>query len=269
MAYVYEDMTFEKEEGIAIVTFNRPEKLNALSAGINKGLMEAIREVEQDSDIRVIIITGAGERGFCSGADVSTMGAEAPGEKTRPTESRTDRKEPTTFRISMLRSIDKPVIAAVNGVAAGAGLSIALACDIRIASENASFISAFIKRGLAGRYGVTYLLPRIMGIAQALELMWTGDRIDAREAERLGIVSQVVPAADLMKETKAFALRLAKQPPIAMKFIKQLTYEGLDNTLKAQLSREDQCAGILRRTEDYQEGIKAFKEKRESVFKGI
>ena len=168
-----------------------------------------------------------------------------------------------------LRNLKKPVIAAVNGVAAGAGFGIALACDIRIASENASFISVFIRRGLAAEWGVTYWLPRIVGTAKALEIMWTADRIDVKEAERLGIVSRVVPAADLMKETKALAARLAKQPPMSIEFIKRLTYNGLDTPLESQLRCEQQCASILTGTEDFQEGVKAFREKREPVFKGI
>ncbi len=160
------------------------------------------------------------------------------------------------------------MIAAVNGVAAGAGFGLAMACDIRIASENASFINAFIKRGLAAAWGLTYWMPRVVGIANALEILCTGDRIDAREAERLGLVSRVVPAADLMKEAKSFAARLAKQPPMAIEFIKRLVYDGLDNNLEAQLRYEVQCGNILSQTEDFQEGLRAFKEKREPVFKG-
>ncbi len=269
MTYIYEDMTFEKEEGIATVTLNRPEKLNALSEEIRKGLRQAIREVEQDDDIRVMIITGAGERGFCSGADVSAIAGGTLAAGIGRVGTRTYRKGPLSAPISMLRDMDKPVIAAVNGVAAGGGLGIALACDIRIASENASFINAFIRIGLAAEWGITYWLPRIVGIDKALEIMWTGDRIDAREALRLGIVSRVVPAADLMKETKALAARLAKQPPMAIEFIKRLTYDGLDDTLTAQLRYELQCGEILEETEDFKEGIRAFKEKRQPVFKGL
>ncbi|MFC1989989.1 enoyl-CoA hydratase/isomerase family protein [Chloroflexota bacterium] len=264
MAYTYEDMVFEKEGGIAIVTMNRPEKLNALSEAVRKGLIQVIREVEQDDDVRVMILTGAGERGFCSGAEPASLGA---GRRVAGGD-RSYRKGPLSAPVKMLRNMDKLVIAAVNGVAAGAGFGLALACDIRIASENASFINAFVRRGLHAAWGLTYWMPRVVGIANALEVLCTGDKIDAREAQRLGLVSRVVPAADLMKEAKAFAARLAKQPPMAIEFIKRLVYDGLDNNLEAQLRYEIQCGNILSQTEDFQEGINAFKEKREPVFKG-
>jgi enoyl-CoA hydratase/carnithine racemase len=263
MDFIYEDMFFEKEDGIAIVTFNRPEKLNALSEGIRKGLRQAISDVDQDDDMRAMIITGAGERGFCSGADVS--------EGTRPGQegTRTYRKGPLSIPVTMLKNMDKPVIGAINGVAAGAGFGIALACDILIASENASFISVFIRVGLAVEWGVSYWLPKIVGKAKALEIMWTGDRVDAREAEKIGLVSRVVPAADLLKEAKAFAARLAKQPPMSIEFIKRLTYEGYDDTLTAHLGYEQQCAGILIGTKDREEGFRAFREKRPAKFTGM
>ncbi len=263
MAYVYEDMIFEEEEGIATVTLNRHEKLNALSEGIRKGIRQAIRQVGDDDAIRVMIITGAG-RGFCSGADVSAIGT---GETGR-TGTRNYRKGPVGIPVAMLRDMDKPVIAAVNGVAAGAGFGLALACDIRIASENASFINVPIRRWLAAEWGTAYWLPRIVGVAKALEIMWTGDAIDAREAERLGIVSRVVPATDLMKEAKALALRFAKQPPMSVELIKRLTYDGLSDTLRGHLNYEQEVAHTLAKTEDHQEGVRAFREKRQPVFKG-
>lgn len=265
MAYIFEDMIFEKEGGIATLTLNRPEKLNALSDGIRMGLRQAIRQVQDDDDVRVMVITGAGQRGFCSGADVSAIAAGTIGKVG----DRTYRKGPIPAPVSMLRDLDKPVIAAVNGVAAGAGFGIALACDVRIVSENASFISVFIRRGLAAEWGVSYWLPRIVGMTRALEIMWTGDRIDAHEALRLGLVSKVVPPADLMKETKAFAARLAKQPPMAVEFIKRLAYAGLDDTLKSHLGYESYCSDVLMGTEDFKEGLKAFQEKREAAFKGL
>ncbi|MFC2051870.1 enoyl-CoA hydratase/isomerase family protein [Chloroflexota bacterium] len=269
MAYTYEDMIFEKKERIATVTLNLPEKLNAMSDGIRKGLIQAVHEVEQDDNIRVLIITGAGERGFCSGADMSRLAAEAAGEKYKDIGNRTYRKGPISALVLMLRQLDKPVIGAMNGVAAGAGMGIALACDIRIASENASFINVFVRRGLGVEWGISYWLPRIVGMSKALEIMWTGDKIDAREAERLGMVSKVVPAADLMKEAEAFAARLAKMPPMSIEFIKRMSYAGLDTTLLPQLGLEQYCADILLKTEDFKEGVAAFRDKREAIFKGL
>ncbi len=269
MAYIYEDMTFEKEEGIATVTLNRPERLNALSIPLREGLIKAVEDVACDDATKVLIITGAG-RGFCAGADVKgTLSGLEPGALPW-VPGREGRKGPTSQVMLMLQNLEKPVIAAVNGVAAGAGFGLALGCDIRIASENARFISVFIRRGLAAEWGVTYYLPRIVGISKALEIMWTGDEISATEAERLGIVSKIVPHDELMKVAKEFASRLARGPSLSIELIKRMVYSGLRaNDLVSQMAHEQYVARTVEVTEDFKEGVKAFLEKREAVFKGM
>lgn len=266
MAHTYQDAIFEKEEGIATLTLNLPERLNALSPEIREALLRAAEDVAQDDDTRVLIITGAG-RAFCSGADVRGLAGQA---EIRSGEAgRRGILGPLSLPVLRLSQVEKPVIAAVNGVAAGAGFGLAMACDIRIASENARFISVFVRRGLPVEWGLSYFLPRAVGAAKALEIMWSGRSVDVLEAERIGIVSKVVPADDLMKETKALAAQLAKGPPIAIELIKRTVYTGLQtNNLASQLGYETYAAGVCVRTEDFAEGVKAFLEKREAEFKG-
>jgi 2-(1,2-epoxy-1,2-dihydrophenyl)acetyl-CoA isomerase len=172
----------------------------------------------------------------------------------------------------LIRQIDefaKPAIAAVNGIAVGGGLALALACDIRIASEDAKFSSIFVRRGLVADCGTTFYLPRAVGAAKALELMWTGDIIDAAEASRIGLVNRVVPADDLMKTANEFASKLARGPSISIEFHKQLTYEGLKtDSVQTQMAHEDFAQYVCRQTEDVKEGRNSFLEKREPRFKG-
>lgn len=266
MTHNYEDAIFEKEEGIATLTLNLPDRLNALSVGIREALLRATEDVAADDDTRVLLITGAG-RAFCSGADVRGLAGQT---EIRSGEvGRRGIMGPLSLPVLRLSQLEKPVIAAVNGVAAGAGFGLAMACDIRIASENARFISVFVRRGLPAEWGLSHFLPRVVGAAKALEIMWTGEAIDAREAERIGLVSKVAPPDDLMKETRALATKLAKGPPIAIELIKRAVYTGLEsNNLAAQLGYETYAAGVCVRTEDFGEGVKAFLEKREAAFKG-
>lgn len=267
MTDAYEDAIFEKEDGIATLTLNRPERLNALSPGIREALIRAVQEVDKDEDTRVLIITGAG-RGFCAGADVGALGG-APDQIRSGEVGRKGIMGPLSLPVLRLARLEKPVIAAVNGVAAGAGFGLAMACDIRIASENARFISVFVRRGLPVEWGLSYFLPKAVGLSRALQIMWTGDAINAAEAERIGLVNKVVPADELMSEAKELARKLAKGPPIAIELIKRTVYTGLEsNNLMAQLGFETYVAGICARTEDFREGVKAFLEKREADFTG-
>jgi len=266
MTHTYEDATFEKEGGIATLTLNLPERLNALSPGIREALLGAAEDVAQDDDTKVLIITGAG-RAFCSGADVRGLAGQV---EIRSGEAgRRGIMGPLSLPVLRLSQLDKPVIAAVNGVAAGGGFGLATACDIRIASENARFISVFVRRGLPVEWGLSYFLPRVVGTTKALEILWTGRAVDAQEAERIGLVSKVVPADDLMNEARALAAKFAKGPSIAIELIKRTVYAGLQsNNLAAQLGYETYAAGVCVRTEDFAEGVKAFLEKREAAFQG-
>ncbi len=261
----YGDMILEKEDGIAILTLNRPEKLNAISMEMREGLVKVAEDVSRDDGIKVLIVTGAG-RGFCSGADVSGQAARIAGELEMP---RWYVLEPTGAWLMPLRNLSKPTIAAVNGIAAGIGWTLALVCDMIIASEQARFGAIWVKRALIPDGGITYLLPRVMGTAKALELMLTGEIIDAREAERWGLVNRVVPHEELMKAARELATKIAKGPPIAIELTKRAVLRGLENDFERQLDFESYAQNICRGTEDHKEGVRAFLEKREPAFRGL
>lgn len=265
MAMTYEDIVFTREEGVATITLNRPERLNAFGTAMRESLFQAVEEVRRDAETKVLIITGAG-RAFCAGGDVS-------GQQERMSWDHSQRMRFLLSALSsmvppLLRRLDKPVIAAVNGIAAGAGFCIALACDIRIASENARFSMAFVKRGIIPDSGGTWLLPRIVGVSKACELMFTGDTIDAKEAERIGVVSKVVPQEELMKETMELATKIAKGASIAIGLTKRAIYRGLECSFESQIDTEVYSNSICYLTEDHKEGVQAFFEKREPIFKG-
>ena len=265
----YESIILEVNEGVATLTLNRPDKLNALDPTLLQESAMVIRELNDDDEVKALIITGAG-RAFCSGADlaVPVKGTDL----NQPGIRRRARLDPFVSFGWLIRQIDgfaKPAIAAVNGIAAGGGLAIALACDIRIASENAQFSCIFVRRGLVADCGTTFYLPRAVGVAKALEMMWTGDFIDATEAKDIGLVSRVVPAEDLMKVTKEFALRLARGPSVSIELHKRLAYEGLKtDSVLSQMAQEDFAQFVCRETEDVKEGVQSFIEKREPRFKG-
>jgi enoyl-CoA hydratase/carnithine racemase len=261
----FQNVILDKEAGIATITLNRPEKLNAISAFMRQKLIMAIEEVRKDDTIKVLIITGAG-RGFCAGGDVTAMGKSESSERKEP--SFRDIFQTMKERSLGLWSLDKPVIAAINGVAAGGGVELALTCDLRIASNSARFTVTNIKRGMTPDGGATWLLPRIVGMSRALNLMFTGDIIDANEAERIGLVDKVVPAEALIKEVRRLAARIAKGPSVALGLLKQAVHNGVCNDFEAQLEFEAFAQTVCRRTEDHQEGVRAFLEKREPVFKG-
>lgn len=264
---VYQDVKFEKENGIAILTFNRPHKMNALSNVIMMSeLPSAIEDAARDDNVRVLIITGAGDTAFCAGADVSDQRERLA--KGMAGRSPTGISEPIAYNLLPLIKFKKPLIAAVNGVAAAGGLSLALVCDIRIASEKARFGATWPRIGLMPDLGAAFTLPRVVGLSNALSMIFTTDIIDATEAERIGLVSKVVPSDELMPTVKEMAARIAKRAPVPLEFSKKAVYMGLSDTLESTLYFETWGQKVCFGTEDYQEGSQAFLEKREPVFKG-
>ncbi len=261
----YQDLILEKEKGVALLTLNRPDKLNALGMTMRRELPRALEEVRLDDDVRVLLLTGAG-RGFCSGADVSTQAARGEGQKLE--ESRTELMEAVAAFISVLWGLEKPTIVAVNGVAAGVGLSMALACDIRLASDQARFSAIWVRRGLVADGGSTFFLPRIIRPDRALGLMYPGDIIDAKEAERIGLVTRVVPAPDLVKVGRELAEKIAKGPPIAQALMKRAALRTFTNDLTRQVDFETYAQHLCYQTEDHKEGVKSFLERREAIFQG-
>jgi 2-(1,2-epoxy-1,2-dihydrophenyl)acetyl-CoA isomerase len=263
----YETMDFVKEDGVGVLTLNRPDKLNAVSPAMWFELTRAMTEAQTDDEIRVLVLTGAG-RGFCAGADVAeSLTLAISGDA--PPRTRSQLKEPVGITGLRLARLWKPTIAAVNGVAAGMGFSFALACDIRIASENARFTNAFVRMGLIPDNGMTYFLSRLIGVARALELMYTCESVDAREAERIGLVNRVVPADDLMKVTMDLAKKIAEGSPMAVELTKQTTMSSFNCSLEQLIEIETFAQKVCLDTEDFKEGVAAFIEKRPPVFKGV
>jgi 2-(1,2-epoxy-1,2-dihydrophenyl)acetyl-CoA isomerase len=261
-----DEILFEKENGVATLTLNRPDRLNALTPKmLNEDLVDLFQQIKRDDDVRAIIITGAG-RGFCSGTDVFTGLANQIGEGIR--ETRYETLEQVGGFAMIISDMDKPIIAAINGAAAGAGLSLVLASDIRLASEKARFGAVWINRGIIPDVGATYFLPRLIALDKALELMLSGDIIDAEEALEIGLVTRVVPHDELMPKARELAGKIAKGPAIAIELIKRGLYRSLNNDLKTQLDYESYAQNLCRQTEDHKEGVRAFSEKREPNFKG-
>lgn len=261
----YETITYEVAGGVATLTLNRPKSLNALNAEMTGELHKAFAEAAGDPDVRCLVITGAG-RAFSAGADLTQLeGVYAAGEIPPLGDFLRHRYNPMILPVVRM---EKPVVAAVNGFAAGAGASLAFACDFRIASEDAKFFQAFIKVGLIPDSGATFFLPRLVGLAKAIELGTLGDVIDAAEAERLGLVTKVVPADKLAEETSAFAARLAAGPTRAIALTKKALYYGAVHDLESAMDYEADLQGQIALTADHVEGVKAFLEKREPKFEG-
>lgn len=268
----YKDLLLEKrQDGIAIVTLNQPEKLNALSSGMVTSLAESTAELAEDDDVRVVIVTGAG-RGFCAGADVSMMGGggapppsgggdaagEAPPAAPR-VPSRSQRLAVVGHpHYDVFPRLEKPVIAAVNGPCVGGGLSLALSCDIRFASDTARFGVAQVARGLVPDYGLSYYLPAAVGLSKAAELMFTAEIIGAEEAGRIGLVSKVVPGEELMATAVELAARIAAQPPLSVEITKRMVWVARFDDLLRQVDMETWGTAVCNKSEDHKASVAAF-----------
>jgi enoyl-CoA hydratase len=254
-------IVYEKSEGIATITLNRPEALNAFSKEVVDEVLQALDDVRDDDNVRVVVLTGAGEKAFSAGADIKAMiGMNAL--KARELSLMGEKL------CLALENLEKPVIAAINGFALGGGLEVAMSCDLRIASETARMGQTEINIGLIPGWGGTQRLTRLVGKTKAKELVFTGRMIDAKTAEQLGIVNMVFPAAEFRSAVRQFAVDLATKAPVALKVAKALINKGEDIGLESALALEREGFGVVASTEDLQEGVKAFTEKRKPTFKG-
>lgn len=256
----YETIIYEKQNGVATITLNRPQALNAFTPQMNAELQDALKDADGDEKIRCFLITGAG-RAFCAGQDLKARTAEQRGSLGA---SLREKYNPIILR---LQRTEKIVLAAVNGVAAGAGCNLALSCDLRIASDDAKFIQAFVRVGLAPDSGGSFFLPRLVGLSKAMELFLLGEPLDAAEALRIGLVARVLPQADLAKAAREMAVRFARGPR-SIGLIKRAVNHALLPELQAQLEYEAYLQEIAGKSADYDEGVNAFLEKRAPVFKG-
>lgn len=260
----YETLLYDLTDGVATVTLNRPEVLNAFSTPMQRELAAVIARLADDSAVRAVVLTGAG-RAFCAGGDIGEMeGAADP----TPLASRNKLHRMLTSVLMPLVRLEKPVIAAVNGVAAGAGMNLALAADITLVAEQARFSQAFVKVGLVPDTGGLYLLTRLIGLNRAKELCFTGRMVDAREALELGLVNQVVAADELMPRAKALAQELARGATAAIGLTKSLLNVAPTATLEEMAEFESYALAVVLSTEDHREGIRAFREKRAPQFRG-
>ncbi len=251
------------EDGVATLTLNRPESLNALSDGMREGLTEAIERLGADDSVGCIVLTGNG-RGFCAGGDVKSMGERS----ARVFEERAAGIA-QSGRIPMLMNVTpKVIIGMINGVAVGAGLSMALACDLRVAARSAKFGTGFIKIGLSGDWGGTWTLTRLVGTAKARELYFTGDMINADQALSLGMVNRVADDAELLTATMTLARQIAAMPRVALGYAKRNLYAAETSDFTTVLDMEAFNQARCSQTEDHREAVQAFKEKRKPMFKG-
>jgi 2-(1,2-epoxy-1,2-dihydrophenyl)acetyl-CoA isomerase len=263
----------ERDGGVATVTMNRPDKMNSLSVELLSALAPALEELATDTSVRCVVLTGAGEKAFSAGGDITEMAGEG-----LFTGGKSGRKEPWETGAMQLRrameasawlhEMGKPTLAAINGAVAGASLSMALACDLRIAADHAVFTTAFAKIGYAGDFGGTWYLTKIVGTAKARELYFLSDRIDAQEAARLGLVNQLVPREKFRDEARALAQRLAAGPPLAYRYMKRNLNLALTLHERELLDLEAEAMSRTGATEDFRNAAAAFLAKKTPTFEG-
>jgi enoyl-CoA hydratase len=258
---MYKTLIYEKKDNIGLLTINRPDKLNAISNELTAELRSLLDELEKDNDLRVVIITGAGDKAFVAGADIKEL-VERDARLGRQVSS--ERQE----IFSRIENLPVPVIAAVNGYALGGGLEIALACNIRICSEKAQFGAPEVKLGIIPGDGGTQRLPRLVGLGRAMEMILTGDFIDAQEAYRIGLVNEVVPPEDLMDKAMELAKKIASRPPLAVRYAKEAVNRSQEGDTASGFALESYLHALTCTTEDKKEGVAAFLEKRKGKFKG-
>jgi len=256
----YETITVEKRNAVAVLTINRPDKLNALNKLVHRESVTALDELRRDKSIRVLVFTGAGEKSFVAGADISEF------QEQTPVSQRDLFHEKTLF--NSIDTFPKPVIAMINGFCLGGGNELALACDLRVCSENAKFSQPEINLGLIPGGGGTQRLARLIGEGRAMEIMLTGDMIDAQTAFKFGLVNHVYPLAELEEKTMELANKIADKAPIALQLAKEAVKFASRSNLDEGLRREVDLFALCFSTEDKQEGVSAFLEKRKAVFKG-
>jgi len=265
----YAQIAYAADDGIATITLNRPEKLNAWTPVMGAELLDAFRAADRDAAVRAILFTGAGERAFCAGADMGFFAAQIDaGGGTGSAGGRGGGPGRVTEFPLLMRALSKPTIAVLNGYALGIGATMPLLCDLRVACDEAQIGFLFSRMGVMAELGSTWLLPRLVGTARACELMLTGKRFGAAEAERMGLVNHVVPRAELLATARALAGEIAQSAPLSVMLTRQALYQGLESSFEAQLRYEGYTLDHLYRTADHAEAVAAFREKRAPVFTG-
>lgn len=257
------DLVYEVQDGVATVLLNRPERSNAFTMEMVDAWAAAYRDAQRDPDVRVVVVTGTG-RGFCAGADLGQVDASH--------QTPLERKELLTGRVHAValaaEDLDKPLVAAVNGAAIGAGMDMALMADIRLAARSARFSAGYVRLGIVPGNGGCYFLPRLIGAAKAMELLFTGDTVDADEAEQLGMVNHVHEDDELPEYTRDLARRIADGPPVALRMIKRAVRQSAGSDLRSALDLVSSHMAVAQSTEDAREGLQALREKRPPNFRG-
>lgn len=258
---MYKTLIYKKKENIGTLTINRPDKLNAISNELTAELHSLLSELEKDEKLKALIITGAGDKAFVAGADIKELV-----DRDARIGRRVSRERQEVF--SRMENLPVPVIAAVNGYALGGGLEIALACNIRLCSEKAQFGAPEVKLGIIPGDGGTQRLPRLVGLGRAMEMILTGDFIDAQEAYRIGLVNKVFPHEELMDKAMELAQKIASRPPLAVKYAKEAVNRSQEGDKASGFALESYLHALTCTTEDKKEGVAAFLEKRKGKFKG-